>query len=305
MSWIANMRTVADPTGATVSAIPTFDGARILIEVAFRLTEWPSDEKGPVSLLPQPAEVTARTRHGNVLAGDAVPAPEHVIVPPSHSSDSKVRYVLTLSNAALDALETTRDGGELDFDMILVAHPFGRGFAVNATIERYSFRVPRDQWTAALQNAGYCKTLVTELKLPTTGPDSTAESCKRLVSAIEARNNGSYAEAMRRCRLAIDELKKAGFGGKAPADVAKFLQEKSGTMSQSERFSALQVALWVFLSSAHHVNAPEDEYSREDAELAIAMVAALLRLAPRWDMKQAPEMVDHNPNGRDTGNGRL
>jgi hypothetical protein len=49
MSWMAGTRTVADPTGAVVSAMPALDGARILIEVAFRLTEWPWDEKGPVS----------------------------------------------------------------------------------------------------------------------------------------------------------------------------------------------------------------------------------------------------------------
>ncbi len=51
MSWIADSRVVADPTGAVVSVMPTLDGAHILIEVAFRLTEWPWDEKGPVSLV--------------------------------------------------------------------------------------------------------------------------------------------------------------------------------------------------------------------------------------------------------------
>jgi hypothetical protein len=51
-------------------------------------------------------------------------------------------------------------------------------------------------------------------------------------------------------------------------------------MSQVERFSALQLALQVFLSPTHHANAPEEHYTREHAELAIAMTAALLRLAP-------------------------
>lgn len=38
-----------------------------------------------------------------------------------------------------------------------------------------------------------------------------------------------------------------------------------------------------FLSPAHHDGVPDEEFSREDADLAIAMTAALLRLAPRWD----------------------
>jgi len=38
----------------------------------------------------------------------------------------------------------------------------------------------------------------------------------------------------------------------------------------------------VFPSPTHHANAPDEHYSREDAELAIAMTAAPLRLAPQW-----------------------
>ena len=38
----------------------------------------------------------------------------------------------------------------------------------------------------------------------------------------------------------------------------------------------------LFLSPAHHDGVPDEEFSREDAVLAIAMTAALLRLAPRW-----------------------
>lgn len=126
----------------------------------------------------------------------------------------------------------------------------------------------------------YCDTLVTELRLPTSGPESTARDRQRLAQAVIARNDGGYAEAMRRCRIALDELKSSGFGGKGPTEVARFLQDKAGTMSQSERLSALQLALQLFLSPTHHANAPEEHYTREDAELAIAMTAALLRLAP-------------------------
>lgn len=37
-----------------------------------------------------------------------------------------------------------------------------------------------------------------------------------------------------------------------------------------------------FLPLAHHAGVLGEEFSREDADLAIAMTAALLRLAPRW-----------------------
>jgi Type I restriction enzyme R protein N terminus (HSDR_N) len=109
--------------------------------------------------------------------------------------------------------------------------------------------------------------------------DATVAARNRFSGALEARNAGSYGEAMRRCRTALDELKTAGFGGKAPQDVAQFLQNKAGTLAPSERLAALHVALQLFLSPAHHANVPEESYSREDAELALAMTAGLLRLA--------------------------
>jgi hypothetical protein len=49
-----------------------------------------------------------------------------------------------------------------------------------------------------------------------------------------------------------------------------------GTVSRGE------IAMQLFLSPAHHDGVPDEEFSREDADLAIAMTAALLRLAPRW-----------------------
>ncbi|KYF63565.1 hypothetical protein BE11_38295 [Sorangium cellulosum] len=290
MSWQCGQRIVAEPTGATVSGTSVAAGAHVHIDVSFRLVEWPWQEKGPVSLVPQPSEVTARTARGELRLGFALPTPANVLLPPSHSSTGTLRFTLPLTTPALVAVEAARDGGSLELVMTLVAHPFliarhqgcAPGLDIRPTCDTYAFKVPREQWLALLKSVGYCDTLLTELRLPSSGPDATAQGRQRLVQAVNARDEGSYAETMRRCRIALDELKNAGFGGKAPAEVARFLQEKAGTMAQAERFSALQLALQLFLSPTHHANAPDGYYTREDAELAIAMTAALLRLAPRW-----------------------
>jgi hypothetical protein len=213
-----------------------------------------------------------------------------VLSPASHSSTGSVRFTLSLATPALVALEAARDGGPLDLVMTLAAYPFvitqhqgyAPGVGIQPTFDSYAFKVPKEQWLALLNSVGYCDTLLTELRLPSSGPEATAQGRQRLVQAVQARNDGGYAEAMRRCRIALDELKAAGFAGKAPADVARFLQDKAGTMSQAERCSALRLALQLFLSPTHHANAPDEHYTREDAELAIAMTASLLRLAPQW-----------------------
>ncbi|MDX2054767.1 MAG: hypothetical protein SFV15_20360 [Polyangiaceae bacterium] len=289
MTWDAAGRTVAQPTIATVGGTSIAAGAQVHIDLSFGMVEWPWEEKGPVSLVPQPSEVTARTDRGELSLGFAIPAPASVLTPAEHSSTGIIRFTLSLSTLALVELEATRNGGALTLIMQLVAHPlfitrsqeYSPGINIYPTSVSFPFKVPKEEWIALLKSVGYCDTLVTELRLPTSGPESTAKGRKRLAHAVSARNDGSYAEAMRRCRTALDELKNAGFGGKAPADVAKFLQEKAGTMLPVERFSVLQVALQLFLSPAHHANAPDEHYTREDAELAIAMTAALLRLAPQ------------------------
>jgi hypothetical protein len=287
MTWFAGQRTVADVTGVVVTGAHAAGGAHIYMDVSFRLTEWPWEEKGPASLIPQPSEVIARVAGGELRLGFATPAPAAVFVPPGNSSVASVRFTLALSTSALVELEAARNGGGLELSMSLVAHPllvsqytsYPPGVAVFPASENYAFKVPKEHWIAVLENTGFCRTLVTELRLPASGPDSTLDARLRLANAVKARNNGSHGESLRLCRTAIDALKKRGFGGKAPKDVVQFLKDKGTTMSYVERVSALQVALELFLSQAHHANEHEDHYCREDAELAIAMTAALVRIA--------------------------
>lgn len=292
MSWSYLGRSVAEPTGASVSGAPMAGGAQIYVDIEFRLVEWPWKENGPLSLVPQPSEVTAHTGRGELRLGFALANPAHVLVPSRHSSNGTVRYTLSLSKAALAHLEEARDGGALTLVMSLIAHPFAifrnpgdeAGIHVVPVGQQnpFQFPVPKEQWLDVLKNVDYCDTLLTELRLPTCGPESTSVGRQRVGSAVNARNDGRYRNTVQECRIALDTLKTAGFGGRAPNEVAQFLQKNARNLSQAERFSALQLAMQLFLSPAHHDGVPDEEFSREDADLAIAMTSALLRLAPRW-----------------------
>ena len=290
MSWECGQRIVAEPNGATVSGTSFAGGAQVHIDVAFRLVEWPWKERGPLSLVPQPSEVTARVSRSELRLGFAQPKPGSVLSPAIDSSTGSLRFTLSLTTPALVALEAVRDGGPLELALTLAAYPYvitqhegyAPGVGIRPTFAKYSFKVPKEQWLALLESVGYCDTLLTELRLPSLGPEATAQGRQRLAQAVQSRNDGGYAEAMRQCRIALDVLKTGGFAGKAPADVDRFLKDKAGTMSQAERFSALHAALQLFLSPTHHANAPDEHYTREEAELAIAMTASLLRLAPQW-----------------------
>ena len=288
MSWTVGSRIVAEPVGAKVHGASMAGGILLHLDVSFRLVGWPWAERGPISVIPQPSEVVAKLNGRELALGFATPAAASAFRPPDHASDQPVRLTLPLTTHALTSLEAARDGGPLRLAIMLVAHAvslatypnFPPGVDTSFLSVNYSFDVPRDVWVAILESVGYAEVLITELRLPPDGVESTALSRKRLAQAAKARHLGSYGEVMRHCRMAIDELRKLGFGGRGPVDVVRFLQDKAGTMSPVERISVLQTAAQLFLSPAHHANEPEDSYSREDADLSIAMTAALLRLWP-------------------------
>jgi hypothetical protein len=295
-TWQCDPRDVAVATGAAVSGASIAGGAQIHIDVTFRLLEWPWERQSGPSLIPQPSDVKARLSRSELNLGFALPEPAQVIVPPRHSSTATVRYTLSLSTQALNEIETARNGGALTLIMRLIAHPLrvtqdrsdAPGIHVFPTEGHgpFQFTVPKEQWLAMMKSIGYCDTLLTELRLPTTGPESTTVGRQRVVNAVNARNDGRYRNTVQECRIALDALKTAGFGGRAPEEVAHFLQKNARNLSQTERYSALQIAMQLFLSPPHHDGVADEEFRREDADLAIAMTAALLRLAPRWGSEQ-------------------
>jgi hypothetical protein len=303
MSWQVGQRIIAEATGATVQGRSIAGGAQLHIEVAFRVNEWSWEKNGPLSLVPQPSEVTARFARSELNLGVALPNPTCVVSPPSHPSTGHVHFTLSLTTAALVDLEVARDGGSIALFMTLVAHPlrlaqhqgYAPGIEVVPTVEQRAFEVPKEQWLRVLKSVGYCDSILTELRLPTSGPESTSVGRQRVVNAVNARNDGRYRNTVQECRIALDALKTAGFGGRAPDEVARFLQKNARNLSHAERFSALQIAMQLFLSPAHHDGVPDEEFSREDADLAIAMTAALLRLAPRWGAQDTERDTTESP----------
>jgi len=72
----------------------------------------------------------------------------------------------------------------------------------------------------------------------------------------------------------LDGAPKEGSG-----ELERIVKAKRIDLSERERFVMLRSATHIFASPAHH---GATHHEREDADLAIAMTAALLRLAPRW-----------------------
>ena len=147
-----------------------------------------------------------------------------------------------------------------------------RGIDTDVLRDTFAFDGPRDQWLAVLKSVGFCETLVTEVRLPSMGP-----SAGQLSRAVAARNEGRYADAIAACRMAIEGLD--GAPKEASSEVERIIKVGRKRFSEHDRFVFLRTAAHTYASPAHHGAAHHD---REDAELAIAMTAALLRVAPRF-----------------------
>lgn len=283
MTWAIGDRVVGRATGAKVTGQALLGGARFTFTVSLELVAWPGWQKEPaepLSILMRPTEVCMCTQRGNVHAGLAHPIFPDVVVPLSHSTGTTVGYDLELASSALCALEESRNGGPLQVEMYLGGLAFTPARQQPLNPERFSFAVPREEWLAAVSTAGFKHTLLFELSLGAQGDGPAAEAGHRLAQAFHERGHGSYANTLRQCRVALDALEQGGFGGNAPTDVAQFLQRNARNLSMAERYSALLAALKLYLSPAHHPNSPDSEYTRDDADLALAMVAALAKLAP-------------------------
>lgn len=108
MTWQCGQRLVAEPTAATLSGTSMAGGALIHVDVAFRLVEWPWKEKGPLTLIPQPSEVTARVSRGELHLGFALPNPADAVSPSSHSAPPNLPFTPSLATAALVARKAAR-----------------------------------------------------------------------------------------------------------------------------------------------------------------------------------------------------
>ncbi len=128
-----------------------------------------------------------------------------------------------------------------------------------------------------LKSVGYCDSILTELRLP----PATLDAGGHLARGVAARNEGRHSDASAACRIAVERLDGAPKGGSG--ELERIVKAKRTDLSERDRFVLLRSATHIFASPAHH---GATHHQREDADLAIAMTAALLRLAPRWGAEQ-------------------
>lgn len=189
-------------------------------------------------------------------------------------------FDLDLSTAQLAAMEHARAGGELTFEIALIAEGV-RGDDRVPTRQDLTHTSNMSEWGRVLKEIGFAEMIVIGIPVPQ-GVQAGAlkAASEKLGRARDDYVHGRWEEVVAKCRLVIEAIWTAqGLQESATAAVKKYTGGDRRRMTRAERALFIQEALRHFAHPAHHA---EDDGSGEgfsDADAAFALGLASASLA--------------------------
>jgi hypothetical protein len=178
------------------------------------------------------------------------------------------------------AIEKWRDGRDLSVSVNVSGFGSRGTFVTWRYFDEFNGKIPRSEWSDMLAAARFLDHV--HLAVPATGDRRLSEGTKYLREALDQHVRGDYASVAQTCRKAVEEIGTAGFGQRTPKEVTEFW----GNRQQREQYPlgdrigiVLQAAKQLLHASAH-AGPAERDWQRADADLALAITAALLQVAP-------------------------
>ncbi len=145
-------------------------------------------------------------------------------------------------------------------------------------------KVSQSDWVVFLEQAGYRKTVLVEIKLPDDG--ALADALKHMEDARAAFLEGRYADAVAGCRKALET---AISDGDCPWQETKDRNSREN-MRVEARFRLSWCAIRHITHLAHHSNGTKPEFTRPMAQYVLgATYLALSLLSKEHDLFVKPE----------------
>ncbi len=196
-------------------------------------------------------------------------------LPPSTAFE--IPLVGDLSRTQIEAIETERNGGDLELS-VLFKFTVGPGGNWPVHIPVFDV-VPASEWVKVLTEMDYQRTVLVEIPLPAA---QMVPGLAGVVARVEAAQReligGRYQASVGNLRMALEELDTAI--GK-PLDLSKELRDDLGptrAWPKAQRIDLLRRVLYIVVSPAHHSDpvASKFKWDRTDAISLLAMTAALI-----------------------------
>jgi hypothetical protein len=196
-----------------------------------------------------------------------------------YSTPSTVLFELDLSPAQLAAMERARAGGELTFEVALIAEGVSGEDRI-PSCEELRHTSNMSEWARVLKEIGFAEMIVFGIPVPqgvNTGALKAAS--ERLSRAHDDYVHGRWEEVVAKCRLVIEAVWAAqGLQESAASAVKKYTGGDRKRMTRAERALFIQEALRHFAHPAHHVEDDDsgEGFSDTDAAFALGLASASL-----------------------------
>lgn len=268
-----NGRIIADARVTGITGATLAGGFLLRLSIEFIAPPW--DLQDPPVVVFAPARVLMNGGHGLQL-GLAFPETVQPFTVSIYGGTTPACFDLFLSKDALEAVEKRRDGQGVSLGVNFRGE-IRRAGLVHPIYEDIRTDLNVVQWIAALEQAGYGRSMLFEVPIPSQ-PVAAGAAVEMLESARQLFARGHYPDAVAKCRMVIEGL-TAELGQDALLQAAVNAQKTTRTREQREL--VMRKAAMDFASLAHHpTGVPLDElFDRNAAQMMLGMTAALVSSA--------------------------
>ena len=270
-----NGRIIADTRLGGVTGLRLAGGYPLKLSLEFAALGW--DLPDPPVVVFAPAHVHVNGPQGLQL-GLAFPEVVKPFGVTSYGGTTPAGFDLFLSQAAMEAVERLRDGQGVSLGISLRGE-IRRAGEVHRLYDDIRTDVNVVQWLAALGQAGYGRSMLFEVPIPSSSVAAGA-AVELLEAARQLFARGHYPDAVSKCRMVIEGLTTEL--AQDPLLRAALAAPKQ-TRTREQRELVMRQAAMDFASLAHHpTSVPLDElFDRNAAQMMLGTTAALVSSALR------------------------
>lgn len=199
----------------------------------------------------------------------SIPSSDRLIKCHDFPSNEQIVFETVLNREQVNALEDYRQEKDLKLNLGLRAL-VASGDELLSSFDCTDIALPREQWLAALKNAGYRNTLLFEVPLP-----ATSDGLAALISkAQEFIETGHYKDSVMQCRRIIEQVEsmREDKDLSVSANKRAHSSERKGMTSIERLFSLREQLKNICHLGAHGT----EEINRSQAKAILGMTMALL-----------------------------
>lgn len=223
-------------------------------------------------------DIFANIRLGSKLLGRAELESPRTLIPYNHANDMQVCFEMVLTGQAIEEIERTRSGGDLEFKMEIMGEIVDSQ-NINGVREDITFRINSTAWITALKQMEYGSYLLCELPFDIKLDEEFQVAVLILEKAKKHFYSGHYEDAVSACRGLLETIIPE-------REELKKIKEEAKNKARDQQTKAERLVLFLdslkhLTSLAHHLDYNKNitAFSRDEAIMVLGTTAAAISSA--------------------------